>query len=94
MFDYAPSSPAVNVDDWPPPGQNSCALFQRLTRRQFESLFRSIGAVIMTIVHGVASVIMVIVNGIVTVFSIIIGFLTCQRMGGRRRRHHGGGATV
>jgi len=67
--------------------------------QQIQTVFRSIGSVLMAIVNGIGSIIMAIVNGIVTIFDVIIATLTCHRCGGRRRggagrtratrRHHG-----
>ena len=51
-----------------------------------QSVFRTIGSVLMAIVHGIGSIIMAIVNGVIALFDIIISTLTCHRMGGRRRK--------
>lgn len=59
---------------------------------QIKSVFQSIGACLMGIVHGIASVFQAILSGIVSVFDIIIGCLTCRRGGGRR--HHAGRSHV
>ncbi|KAF2499573.1 hypothetical protein BU16DRAFT_276028 [Lophium mytilinum] len=56
-----------------------------------ESIFRTIGNVLMTIVHAIGAVIMAIVNGIVALFDIIISCLTCGKAGGRRNRMKTGG---
>ncbi|KAH8880167.1 hypothetical protein GQ53DRAFT_755352 [Thozetella sp. PMI_491] len=50
-----------------------------------ESVFRTIGRIIMAIINGVGSIIMAIVNGVVTLLDIIVGFLTCNTCGSRRR---------
>ncbi|KAI1407762.1 hypothetical protein F5Y13DRAFT_194996 [Hypoxylon sp. FL1857] len=50
-----------------------------------ESIFRTIGNVIMAIVTGIGSILTAIINGIVAFFGIIVSFLTCGYCGGRRR---------
>ncbi|KAI1424572.1 hypothetical protein F5Y12DRAFT_715146 [Xylaria sp. FL1777] len=60
-----------------------------------ESIFRTIGSVLMAIVNGVGNILHAIISGIVSFFDIIISFLTCGYCGRRRRmgvsrgrRHH------
>ncbi|KAI0003912.1 hypothetical protein F4779DRAFT_621661 [Xylariaceae sp. FL0662B] len=48
-----------------------------------ESVFRTIGSVIMAIVTGIGSILQAIIGGIVAFFDIIVSFLTC----GYCRRH-------
>ncbi|KAI1779374.1 hypothetical protein F4818DRAFT_404327 [Hypoxylon cercidicola] len=50
-----------------------------------QSIFRTIGSVIMAIVAGVGNILHAIISGIVAFFGIIVGFLTCGYCGGRRR---------
>ncbi|KAI1764899.1 hypothetical protein GGR53DRAFT_292366 [Hypoxylon sp. FL1150] len=49
-----------------------------------ESIFRTIGNVIMAIVTGIGNILHAIISGIVSFFGIVIGFLTCGYCGGRR----------
>ncbi|OTA56896.1 hypothetical protein K449DRAFT_305809, partial [Hypoxylon sp. EC38] len=49
-----------------------------------ESIFRTIGNVIMAIVSGIGSILTAIINGIVAFFGIIVSFLTCGYCGHRR----------
>ncbi|KAI1399884.1 hypothetical protein F4819DRAFT_488111 [Hypoxylon fuscum] len=49
-----------------------------------QSIFRTIGNVIMAIVAGVGNILHAIISGIVAFFGIIVGFLTCGYCGGRR----------
>ncbi|KAI1320159.1 hypothetical protein F5Y16DRAFT_405707 [Xylariaceae sp. FL0255] len=53
-----------------------------------ESVFRTIGSVLMAIVNGIGSILMAIINGIVAFLDIVISFVTCGYCGGGRR---GGG---
>ncbi|KAL1606651.1 hypothetical protein SLS60_004057 [Paraconiothyrium brasiliense] len=50
-----------------------------------QSIFRTIGNVLMTIVHAIGAVCTAIINGIVALFDIIISCLTCGKAGSRRR---------
>ncbi|GAP91847.1 hypothetical protein SAMD00023353_6700010 [Rosellinia necatrix] len=58
-----------------------------------ESIFRTIGNVLMAIVNGVGSILHAIISGIVSFLDILISFFTCgycgrrRRMGTRTRRH-------
>ncbi|KAI0885965.1 uncharacterized protein GGS22DRAFT_122055 [Annulohypoxylon maeteangense] len=57
-----------------------------------QSIFRTIGNVIMAIVAGVGNILQAIISGIVTFFGIIVSFLTCGYCSsGRRHRSTGGG---
>ncbi|KAI0119072.1 hypothetical protein F4814DRAFT_225038 [Daldinia grandis] len=58
-----------------------------------QSIFRTIGNVIMAIVSGIGNILVSIINGIVSFFGIIVGFLTCGYCGGHRRRTGGGMST-
>ncbi|OTB03967.1 hypothetical protein M426DRAFT_321262 [Hypoxylon sp. CI-4A] len=49
-----------------------------------QSIFRTIGNVIMAIVSGIGNILHAIISGVVSFFGIIIGFLTCGYCGGRR----------
>ncbi|KAI4866336.1 hypothetical protein F4820DRAFT_261250 [Hypoxylon rubiginosum] len=49
-----------------------------------QSIFRTIGSVIMAIVAGVGNILHAIISGVVSFFGIIVGFLTCGYCGGRR----------
>ncbi|KAI1392288.1 uncharacterized protein F4822DRAFT_425497 [Hypoxylon trugodes] len=49
-----------------------------------ESIFRTIGNVIMAIVTGIGSILQAIISGIVTFFGIIVSFLTCGYCGRHR----------
>ncbi|KAI4604211.1 hypothetical protein LQW54_004434 [Pestalotiopsis sp. IQ-011] len=58
-----------------------------------QSLFRTIGNVLMAIVNGIASILTAIIHGIASFFNILISFLTCgycgrKRGGGTRTRGH------
>ncbi|KAJ4297610.1 hypothetical protein N0V90_005503 [Kalmusia sp. IMI 367209] len=50
-----------------------------------KSIFRTIGNVLMAIVHAIGAACTAIINGIVALFDIIISCLTCGRGGSRRR---------
>ncbi|KAI0201755.1 hypothetical protein F4808DRAFT_459523 [Astrocystis sublimbata] len=54
-----------------------------------QSVFRTIGSVLMAIVNGVGSILQAIISGIVTFLDIIISFFTCGYCGGRRKRTGG-----
>ncbi|KIV98191.1 hypothetical protein PV10_01868 [Exophiala mesophila] len=49
-----------------------------------QSLCRTVGNVLMSIVSGIGAIITAIVNGIVSFFNIIISCLTCGRTGRSR----------
>ncbi|KAK6068493.1 hypothetical protein SCUP234_07631 [Seiridium cupressi] len=58
-----------------------------------QSLFRTIGNVLMAIVNGIASILTAIIHGIASFFTILISFLTCGYCGRKRggtttRGHH------
>ncbi|KAI1079569.1 hypothetical protein F5B20DRAFT_155989 [Whalleya microplaca] len=53
-----------------------------------QSIFRTIGSVLMAIINGVGNILHAIISGIVAFFDIIVSFLTCGYCGSRRR---GGG---
>ncbi|KAL7621302.1 hypothetical protein AAE478_008622 [Parahypoxylon ruwenzoriense] len=50
-----------------------------------ESVFRTVGNVIMAVVSGVANILHAIISGIVSFLGIIVSFLTCGYCGPRRR---------
>ncbi|KAI1504885.1 hypothetical protein F5X99DRAFT_370202 [Biscogniauxia marginata] len=54
-----------------------------------QSIFRTIGSVLMAIVNGVGNILHAIISGIVSFFDILISFLSCGYCG--RRRHSTGG---
>ncbi|KAM7208899.1 hypothetical protein V8F20_000777 [Naviculisporaceae sp. PSN 640] len=58
-----------------------------------QSALRTIGRTIMAVINGIGNILMAIINGVVSFLSIIVGFLTCQRCGGRRRHTTGGTGT-
>ncbi|KAI0125231.1 hypothetical protein BJ170DRAFT_495549 [Xylariales sp. AK1849] len=51
-----------------------------------QSLFRTIGNVLMAIVNGIASILTAIIHGIAAFFTILISFLTCGYCGKKRSR--------
>ncbi|KAI0147503.1 hypothetical protein GGR57DRAFT_505680 [Xylariaceae sp. FL1272] len=58
-----------------------------------QSIFRTIGNVIMAIVNGIGNILHAIISGIVSFFDILISFLTCgycgkSRRGGTRSHRH------
>ncbi|KAI1339302.1 hypothetical protein F5Y15DRAFT_84957 [Xylariaceae sp. FL0016] len=57
-----------------------------------QSIFRTIGNVLMAIVNGIGSILHAIISGIVSFFDILISFLTCgycskRKRAGRRTKH-------
>ncbi|KAI1755730.1 hypothetical protein F4782DRAFT_527091 [Xylaria castorea] len=48
-----------------------------------QSIFRTIGSVLMAIVNGIGSILTAIISGIVAFFDILITFFTCGYCGGR-----------
>ncbi|KAI1473863.1 hypothetical protein K445DRAFT_322508 [Daldinia sp. EC12] len=58
-----------------------------------ESIFRTIGNVIMAIVSGIGNILHAIISGIVSFFGIVVSFLTCGYCGGHRRARTGGMST-
>ncbi|KAI2605040.1 uncharacterized protein GGS25DRAFT_524544 [Hypoxylon fragiforme] len=50
-----------------------------------QSIFRTIGNVIMAIISGVGNILHAIITGIVSFFGILVSFLTCGYCGGRSR---------
>ncbi|KAK4209890.1 hypothetical protein V8F33_000909 [Rhypophila sp. PSN 637] len=58
-----------------------------------QSVFRTIGRTIMAVVNGIGNILMAIINGVVSFLGIIVGFLTCQKCGGRRRHTSGSTGT-
>ncbi|CAJ2503819.1 Uu.00g112130.m01.CDS01 [Anthostomella pinea] len=59
-----------------------------------QSMFRTIGSVLMAIVNGIGSILTAIINGIVAFFDILITFLTCGYCGKKRRAGRSHGATT
>ncbi|KAI5921887.1 hypothetical protein F4810DRAFT_315057 [Camillea tinctor] len=72
-----------------------------------QSLFRTIGSVLMAIINGIGNILHAIISGVVTFIDILISFLTCGYCGGRhrsttgtrrrgfgRRRHHATTSTI
>ncbi|KAI1466605.1 uncharacterized protein F4812DRAFT_86187 [Daldinia caldariorum] len=59
-----------------------------------ESIFRTIGNVIMAIVSGIGNILHAIISGIVSFFGIVVGFLTCGYCGGHHRRARTGGMST